>query len=104
MKIHFRPIYIFSLIILMAFGCGGVKTRFSKTELKWLDVYKEGDTLIYKSQAGELDTSFIIKKEIYYPSYNPVEVHNMYLPLSFHFFLVRMDVALSGAQKSWQRL
>lgn len=60
-------------------GCG-IKTKFSKTDLKWMNVYKEGDTLIFKSDKGDFDTSLIIKKEIYYPEYNPVEVHGKYLP------------------------
>jgi hypothetical protein len=60
-------------------GCG-IKTRLSKTDLKWVNVYNEGDTLIFRSDKGDLDTSFIIKKEIYYPDYNPVEVHGKYLP------------------------
>ena len=57
-----------------------VKTKLSQTDLKWMNVYNEGDTLVFKSDKGELDTSLIIKKEIYYPEYNPVEVHGKYLP------------------------
>lgn len=61
-------------------NCGSVRTKFSKEELRWIDVYKEGETLIYKSEKGELDTTLILKKEIFYPEYNPVEVHDKYLP------------------------
>lgn len=60
-------------------GCG-IKTKLSKTDLKWMNVYNEGDTLIFKSDKGDFDTSLIIKKEIYYSEYNPVEVHGKYLP------------------------
>lgn len=61
-------------------GCGGIKTKLSPAELKWMDVYKEGDILIFRSDIGEFDTSVIIKKEIFYPEYMPVEVHDKYLP------------------------
>ncbi len=36
--------------------------------------------MIFKSDKGELDTTAIIKKEVYYPEYNPIEVHDKYLP------------------------
>jgi hypothetical protein len=36
--------------------------------------------LIFQSDKGELDTSIIIKKELFYPEYNPIEVHGTYLP------------------------
>lgn len=67
------------LIVAFIFGCG-IKTKLSKEELKWMNVYKEGDTLIFKSDKGEYDTTTIIKKETSYPEYNPVEVHGKYLP------------------------
>ena len=68
------------LIVIIALGCARIKTQFSTTELKWMNVYNEGDTLIFKSEKGDLDTSVIIKKELFYPSYNPGEVHDKYLP------------------------
>lgn len=68
------------LIVLTISGCSGIKTKLSQAELKWMDVYEEGDTLIFKSNKGEFDTSIIIKKELFYPEYNPVEVHDKYLP------------------------
>jgi len=71
--------FYFFLIITSISGCG-IKTKLSTSELKWVNVYNEGDTLIFKSDKGDLDTSFIIKKEIYYPDYNPIEVHGKYLP------------------------
>lgn len=58
----------------------GIETKFNKDELKWLNVYNVGDTLIFKSDKGKLDTSIIIKKDLYYPDYNPIEVHDKYLP------------------------
>ena len=80
MKTNTSFCYIFFLILLILSGCGGIKTRLSPAELKWINVYKGGDTLIFRSDIGELDTSVIIKKEIFYPEYMPVEVHDKYLP------------------------
>ncbi len=60
-------------------GCA-VKTSFDKSELKWFDAYSEGDTIVFKSEKGELDTTYITKKEFSYPTYNPIEVHGKYLP------------------------
>lgn len=74
-----KRLFYFFLILFNLWSCG-IKTRFSDHELKWINVYNEGDTLIFKSTTGELDTSFIIKKEIFYPKYNPVENHGKYLP------------------------
>lgn len=71
----------FLLIILLVLGCG-IKTKLNNTDLKWMNVYNEGDTLIFKSNKGDRDTSLIIKKELYYPEYNPIEVHGKYLPQS----------------------
>ena len=73
--VHFS--FLFILISLLS--CG-IKTKLSHGELKWINVYKEGDSLIFKSDKGEFDTSVIIKKEIFYPEYNPGEVHDKYLP------------------------
>jgi len=54
----------------------------SEAELKWVKVYKAGDTLIFKSTRNEFDTSLIEKSEVYYPEFMPIEVHNKYLPQS----------------------
>jgi hypothetical protein len=70
---------IFTAIL---FSSCAVKTEFTADELRWLNVYNEGDTLIFRSEDGQFDTSYIIKKEIYYPEYMPVEVHGKYLPHS----------------------
>jgi len=78
-RIYFCGLLFLSLGLSLV-SCGGKKTKFSKSELKWLDVYSIGDTIIFKSENGELDSSFIIKKEIFYPEYNPIEVHDKYLP------------------------
>ncbi|WPZ11074.1 hypothetical protein [Roseivirga spongicola] len=56
------------------------KTEFSESDLVWMNIYNEGDTLIFQSNNGDLDTSIIVSKEIGYPEPNPVEVHDDYLP------------------------
>jgi len=74
-------VYLHSfLVALVLFSCGGIKTKFSEEELRWFNVYNEGDVLIFKSEKNELDTTIIIKKELYYPEYNPITVHDKYLP------------------------
>jgi hypothetical protein len=72
--------FILFLIIYAISGCDGIKTKLSREELKWINVYHKGDTLVFRSEKGELDTSFIIKREIFYPEYMPGEVHDKYLP------------------------
>jgi hypothetical protein len=39
--------------------------------MKWLNVYQVGDTLIFKSQYGEMDTTYIIGKSIRHMDCNP---------------------------------
>jgi hypothetical protein len=75
----YKLIYaIFFLSIFTLLGCGA-KTKFKKIEFKWFDVYNKNDTLIFKSDKGEFDTSIIIKKELFYPKYNPIEESGTYL-------------------------
>ena len=71
---------LIKISLLIAFasflgGCCLFKTKFSEEELKWLNPYNEGDTLIFRSAAGEMDTSWIVQKVIYYPECNPI-AHN----------------------------
>lgn len=74
---------LLSINVLLLFtwmsSCG-IRTHLSQTEMKWINVYKVGDTLIFKSDLGEFDTTIIIKKEIFYPEYNPIESDGRYLP------------------------
>ncbi|GAA0554029.1 hypothetical protein [Chitinophaga japonensis] len=67
------------LPLLTLVGCG-IRTKLSQEELKWINPYNEGDTIIFRSDKGNLDTSIIVKKELFYPPYNPIEVHDKYLP------------------------
>ncbi len=62
-------------IASMLASCCLFKTHFSEEELKWLNAYNEGDTLIFRSAAGEMDTSWIVQKVIYYPECNSI-AHN----------------------------
>ena len=64
--------------ILYFTACCMFKTRFSEEDLKWLNPYKEGDTLIFRSAKGDMDTSWIVQKVIYYPACNPIEVNAKY--------------------------
>lgn len=80
MKKYTGNILIYLLIPFLLYSCGGIKTKFSDEELKWYNVYKVGDVLIFQSSNNQLDTTTIIKKELYYPEYNPGEVHDKYLP------------------------
>ena len=66
---------ILYFIASMLASCCLFKTHFSEEELKWLNPYNEGDTLIFRSAAGEMDTSWIVQKVIYYPECNPI-AHN----------------------------
>lgn len=80
MNAIWRKIVLFNSVILICiWGCGPQKTTLGADELEWLNVYNEGDTLIFKSQEGLLDTSYIIKKERYYPEYAYKE-ERKYLP------------------------
>jgi len=64
---------IFSVTL---FGC---KTKLDNADLTWL-TFQVGDTLIFSTTNNMFDTTFIIKREIIYPEYNPVEVHGKYHP------------------------
>tara|TARA_B110000881_G_C18309498_1_gene381199 strand:- start:43 stop:618 length:576 start_codon:yes stop_codon:yes gene_type:complete len=76
-----KIISILSIITLFFFtlvSCG-TKTNFDKDDLKWL-VYEQGDTLIFESETGTLDTTIILSKLTFYPDYNPIELHGKYHP------------------------
>ena len=59
-------IVIASLLFLVS--CS-VKAKLNPYELSWLDAYKVGDTMIFRSDLGELDTSVIIKKDMFFENY-----------------------------------
>jgi hypothetical protein len=65
----YKLVYSILLLGICIYGCGPKKTILGPEELQWLNVYNEGDTLIFKSRGGLLDTSYIIKKERFYPEY-----------------------------------
>jgi len=72
----YSPLILFLSFVITS--CG-VKTDLDEEDLKWL-VYEPGDTLIFQSETGVLDTTIIISKKIFYPDYNPIEIHGKYLP------------------------
>ena len=43
-------------------------------------MYEQGDTLIFESETGTLDTTIILSKLTFYPDYNPIELHGKYHP------------------------
>ncbi|KAF0204404.1 MAG: hypothetical protein FD170_309 [Bacteroidetes bacterium] len=63
---------ILAILAVIISSCCLIKTEFSEAELKWIDPYEEGDTLIFRSTTGEMDTSWIVQKIIYYPECNPI--------------------------------
>jgi hypothetical protein len=73
------PFGFYIVVMAISAGCG-IKTRLSSSDLKWINCYNQGDTLRFRSDDGQYDTTLIVKKEIFYPSYNPVETDDRYLP------------------------
>lgn len=67
-----------SLVLLNS--CRPIKTRLTGAELDLVSMYQKGDTIVFRSSQGALDTSYIVEKEVFYPEYVPIEVHNKYLP------------------------
>lgn len=63
---------ILAISAVLLNSCCPFKTKFTDKELKWLDPYEEGDTLIFRSAKGDMDTSWIVQKVIYYPECNPI--------------------------------
>ena len=63
---------ILLLGLIVIFGCTN-RTKLSSDDLKWINVYWEGDTLIFQSEKGDLDTSVIVKKEVFNIEYSSPE-------------------------------
>lgn len=54
------------------------KTNFTDEDLIWIDIYNEGDILIFQElEFSELDTTLITRKEIYHPGYQPMARENI---------------------------
>lgn len=73
-------IFYLPLILLHFSSCCIIKTKFNKEESKWLTVYNTGDMLIFQSEYGSLDTTWIVEKSIGYPECASPNVHDIYLP------------------------
>ena len=69
-------IILTTIFLIVLYGC---KTKLDNEDLTWL-AFQEGDTLIFSSTESKFDTTFIVKREIIYTDYNPVEVHGKYHP------------------------
>ena len=76
-----KNLIILMLAVVFISGCCSIKQRFSKDELKWLNVYNVDDTIVFQSSKGELDTIWIVKKDIFHPDCNPIISHGLYLPI-----------------------
>ncbi|MEK6153607.1 hypothetical protein WIW50_10125 [Flavobacteriaceae bacterium 3-367] len=73
------------LVLVLIISCSQ-NTEFTVDELSWIDVYKENDVLIFKNLISkELDTLFIVKKEVYHPDYDWFR-HSEYIPHTAHLF------------------
>lgn len=69
-------IILTTIFLVASYAC---KTKLDKDDLTLL-LFQEGDTLIFRSSESEFDTTFIVKREIIYPGYNPIELHKKHLP------------------------
>lgn len=68
-----KHILYYSFVLIALYGCVAGKSPLSPEQLQWLQPYNEGDTLIFRSEKGEFDTSYIIKKDIHYADANVIE-------------------------------
>lgn len=71
------------ICLLLAFGELGCQRNvyFNDFEKSLLNIYNEGDTLIFKSERGETDTSYILRKKVDYAEWNPFAHHENYKTL-----------------------
>lgn len=56
--------------------------QFNDFEKSLLNIYNEGDTLIFESDIGEKDTCYIIHKDVGYATWNPFAHESKYKILS----------------------
>ncbi len=85
--------------IIYLTACCMFKTRFSEEDLKWLNPYKEGDTLIFRSAMGDMDTSWIVQKVIYYPECNPIAGNAKYKYQTGRIFFQNSKLRYSSGGK-----
>ena len=72
--------YLVMILVVLLGACNPKKTIFNSDEASFLNTYDIGDTLIFRSNQNEFDTTVIIDKAIFYPEFIPIEVHGKYLP------------------------
>ena len=74
---------IIKLIICLALGmllACGEKTVLNDEELSWMGNFKEGDTLVLRSENGLIDSLIINNITNEYDDYDPILKHDHYLP------------------------
>jgi hypothetical protein len=58
-----NKIIILSFLLLVLMGsCNCVETHLSKEEREWFSAYEKGQTIIFKSNRGNLDTIVVVEK------------------------------------------
>ncbi|CAM3835083.1 hypothetical protein POKO110462_21550 [Pontibacter korlensis] len=77
------------MLLVVLFTSCTKKLDFNKFELSLLDVYKEGDTLIFQSSKGDLDTVYIVDKTISHAQWNPLAHSGKYTPLNGKIYYAR---------------
>ncbi|SFH29472.1 hypothetical protein [Pontibacter chinhatensis] len=80
---------IFSIVFLISLSSCSKKVRFNKFEHSLLEVYNEGDTLVFQSNKGELDTVYIVDKDIGHARWNPLVHSGIFRPLSGKVYSAR---------------
>lgn len=58
--------YTLVLIVAILYSCTCRQVNLTKNEMQWLDPYKKGDLLIFKSNKGNIDTILVSDKEEFY--------------------------------------
>jgi len=74
-----------SILFIIGFITLGACQRnvyFDDFEKSLLDIYQEGDTLIFESDRGLLDTTYIVIKDVGYADWNPFAHSGKYKILS----------------------
>lgn len=77
--IKFAPILFVGLLIL---GACQRNVYFNDFEQSLLKIYQEGDTLIFESGDGMLDTTYVVHKDVGYAAWNPLAHEGKYKVLS----------------------
>lgn len=55
--------YSLVFVIFMLYSCTCKQVNLTKNEKQWLDPYKKGDLLIFKSNKGKIDSIIVSEKK-----------------------------------------